>query len=232
MLRCAIAAGRAAQTQVDTAWIQRFQGAELFRNDQRGMVGQHDAARTAPQRAGVAGHVADQHRRRAGRHAVDVVVFSQPEALVAQALHMLSHGHGVAEGVGRVTAMHNRGQVQDRKGDARKGAHADISGRRAEQGGNAVAKRARRKVNSIYRDTWGVYRRIQPGAAATLWPGGLYCQGLSPPLVEGRPHAAHALRACCPPRCAGVTHKKAAAAGRRAAFWAGGPGTAYSGKNA
>ncbi|KAG1387428.1 hypothetical protein G6F58_013658 [Rhizopus delemar] len=74
MLRCAIAAGRAAQTQVDTAWIQRFQGAELFRNDQRGMVGQHDAARTDPQRAGVAGHVADQHRRRAGRHAVDVVV--------------------------------------------------------------------------------------------------------------------------------------------------------------
>ncbi|MNT48994.1 hypothetical protein D3C72_1858160 [compost metagenome] len=44
LLGSAVAAGRAAQAQVDAARVQGLKGAELFGDDQRRVVGQHDAA--------------------------------------------------------------------------------------------------------------------------------------------------------------------------------------------
>jgi len=39
-----VGAGRAPQTQVDAAGIQRLERAELFRNHERRVIRQHDAA--------------------------------------------------------------------------------------------------------------------------------------------------------------------------------------------
>ncbi|MCY1547143.1 hypothetical protein D9M68_831790 [compost metagenome] len=118
------------------------------------------------------GDMPDQDGGSAAGHAVDVVVFGQPEALVSQALDVLRHRDRVAEGVGRVAALHDRGQVQDGKGNAGQAAHAETSVLAAGQD-RAGIKRVRRKADSIYRDTWGVYRRNQPGPPATLCAGGL-----------------------------------------------------------
>lgn len=54
--------GRAAQAQVDPAGGHRLQGAELLGDDERGVVGQHHAARAEADAGGVGGEVGEQHR--------------------------------------------------------------------------------------------------------------------------------------------------------------------------
>src|SRR5882724_13177606 len=39
-----VGAGSAAKSEVDTIGIERCESAELFRDDERGMIGEHDAA--------------------------------------------------------------------------------------------------------------------------------------------------------------------------------------------
>ena len=56
-----IGAGRAAQAQFDTPGIERGEGAELFGNHQRRMVGQHHAASAQADFRGAGGQIADQH---------------------------------------------------------------------------------------------------------------------------------------------------------------------------
>ena len=73
-----VGAGCPAQAQVDAAGVGGLEEGELLGDDQRGMVGQHHAARADPDALGGGGHHRDQHGRvgrRDGRH---VVVLGQP----------------------------------------------------------------------------------------------------------------------------------------------------------
>ena len=79
----------ATATESAQARIQRLQRAELFCNDERGMIGQHDAASTDADRPGAPGNIADYDGGRCARDASHVVVFSQPEAAIAPDFGML-----------------------------------------------------------------------------------------------------------------------------------------------
>ena len=58
-----VGARRAAEAEVDAAGMERLERAELFGHGERGVVGQHHAAGTDPQRGGGVGEVGDQHGR-------------------------------------------------------------------------------------------------------------------------------------------------------------------------
>jgi len=81
-----IAAGSAAQAEVYAVGIQRFERSKLFGDDQRGMVGEHDASAAHADCGGGGGDVADQHRSRGAGEAGDGVMFGEPVARVAEAL--------------------------------------------------------------------------------------------------------------------------------------------------
>ena len=75
---------RAAQAEVDAPGIQRFQRAELFRDHQRRMVRQHDAAGTDADRRCAAGNMADQTAVAELAMPGHVVVLGQPVAVKPQ----------------------------------------------------------------------------------------------------------------------------------------------------
>ncbi len=108
---------RTAQAKVDAVRIQRGQRSELLGHLQRGMIGQHDAARADTDAPGATGNMADQHGGGGTGDAGHVVVFGQPVAAVAQRIGMLGQFQHVGEGGGGVTALADRGQVKDRQRD-------------------------------------------------------------------------------------------------------------------
>ena len=68
--------------------MQCGEGAELFGDDQRGVVGQHDAARTDLY-AGRAGRdMGERHGRRRTGNARQIVVLGHPETPVAERLDL------------------------------------------------------------------------------------------------------------------------------------------------
>src|SRR5437016_8637421 len=75
---CGVTPACAAEAQVDAARKERFERAELFCNDQRRMIRQHDAARAHADFRSCICDVGDQYGSRRARHAVNIMVFSQP----------------------------------------------------------------------------------------------------------------------------------------------------------
>ncbi|KAG1440374.1 hypothetical protein G6F57_019048 [Rhizopus arrhizus] len=112
-----VGAGRPTQAEVDAVGIQRGQRAELFGHLQRRVIGQHDAAGTDADALGATGDVADQHGRGRAGDAGHVVVFGQPVAAVALRIGVLGQFQHVGEGGGGVTALADRGQVENRQRD-------------------------------------------------------------------------------------------------------------------
>ena len=82
----AVGAGRAAEAEVDAAGMQRLQQAEGLGDLERRVVGQHDPAGADAQMVGAAGDVADHDLGGAAGQAGGVVVFGEPEAVVAEAV--------------------------------------------------------------------------------------------------------------------------------------------------
>jgi para-nitrobenzyl esterase len=110
-----VGAGGPAEPEVDAARVHRLEGAELLRDHQRGMVGQHDPAGTEPDRRRVRADVRDQHAgggRRDGRH---VVMLGVPDALVAEFLGALRERDARGEAVTRGLAAGDRRQVENRQ---------------------------------------------------------------------------------------------------------------------
>ncbi|MDH6676434.1 hypothetical protein M2284_000622 [Rhodococcus sp. LBL1] len=70
--------------QVDPVRVQRVEGAELFGDDERLVVGQHDAARPDPDGVGDGGDLSDHHCGCGAGDAWHRVVFGEPEAVVAE----------------------------------------------------------------------------------------------------------------------------------------------------
>ena len=92
-----VAAGRAAEAEVDAAGEQRVQGAELFGDLQRRMVGQHDAARADPDRAGRGADMRDHHCGGGGGDTLHPVMLGDPIAVVAVRLGMAGEVRSIGE---------------------------------------------------------------------------------------------------------------------------------------
>ena len=137
-----VGARRAAEAEIDAAGIERLQGAELLGDDQRRVVGQHDAAGADADGRRAGGDMADHHRGRGAGDAGHVVVLGQPVAAVAQALGMPGEVEGVAQGLAGVAALDDRREVEDGEGD-----HPGNIAARAPAGArqSKIARRLRRR---------------------------------------------------------------------------------------
>ena len=83
-----VAPRRTAEPQINSAGIQRIQCSKLFSNDQGGMVGQHDAARTNTHRLGCCRNVPDDNAGRGAGNSAHAVMFGDPVAGEAKAFRM------------------------------------------------------------------------------------------------------------------------------------------------
>ena len=101
-----------ADAQVDPARVQGFQGAELLRDHQRGVVGQHHAAGADPDRGGRRREVGDQHGRGGAGDGRHVVVLGHPEPAVSQFLGAPGQLGRVLQGLASGGPGRHRGQVQ------------------------------------------------------------------------------------------------------------------------
>ena len=81
-----IGAGRAPQPQINPPGIERLQHFETFRNLERAVMRQHDAACAHTDARGFARDLADQNFRGRSREAGGVVMFRHPIAVIAKAL--------------------------------------------------------------------------------------------------------------------------------------------------
>ena len=83
-----IGPGSATEAEIDTSGIQARQGAELLRDDERGVVGQHDPARADADTARRLCHMADDQGRCRTCNARHVVVLGEPVAAIAEMFGM------------------------------------------------------------------------------------------------------------------------------------------------
>src|ERR1700678_405847 len=78
-----VRAGCASEAEIDPSGIERCQGAELFGDNQRGVVGEHNPAGADPDRGCSAGNISDQDGGGRTGHGGDVVVLGEPVAFVS-----------------------------------------------------------------------------------------------------------------------------------------------------
>src|SRR5690606_706037 len=112
-----ISARRPPQAQVDPPRIHRFQGAELFGDDQGCMVRQHNAAGADPDMLCFSGHMADKHGGSRAGDVFHIMMLSQPDTAVAQALDMARYGNGAANSLGNAFAGSYGSQIQEGYGN-------------------------------------------------------------------------------------------------------------------
>ena len=93
--------------------MQRLEGAELLGDQQRRVVGQHDAARTESDRGGVRGDVGDQHAGRRRRDRVHVVVLGVPDPAKSPSFGPLGDADGGVESFAHGLALADDGEIED-----------------------------------------------------------------------------------------------------------------------
>ena len=108
---------RAAEAEIDPARMQRRERAELLGDDQRRVVGQHDAAGADADALRALRGIGQRHRRRGAGDAGHVVVFRHPEAPVAERIGMAGEVAGMAQRLAGVAAFRHRGEIEDRERD-------------------------------------------------------------------------------------------------------------------
>jgi hypothetical protein len=106
--------GGAAETEVDPPRMHRFEGPELFGDDEGGVVRQHDPAGTETDRLGVGRNVGDQDARGGRGDRGHVVVLGVPDPCVAGPFGQLRQLDARAEAVARCFAGADRCQVENR----------------------------------------------------------------------------------------------------------------------
>ena len=103
-----------AETQVDAAGVERGEGAELLGNDERAVVGEHDAAGADANCRCRRGDVADEDGRRRAGDRVHVVVLGEPDALEGACLLGLARQRrAVGERLTHGLALGDEGEVED-----------------------------------------------------------------------------------------------------------------------
>ena len=88
---------RASQPKVDPPGKQRIERPELFGDDQRRMIGQHDPARTDADRLRRRGDMRDHHRGRGGGDPLHAVMLRHPIAVISVCLCVPCKVRGVRE---------------------------------------------------------------------------------------------------------------------------------------
>ncbi len=155
-----VAAGRAPDSEVDAAGREGLERRELLGDDERRVVGKHDAARTHPDARRAGRGRGDQHGRRRrgdGRH---VVVLGEPVARVAELVGAVgeregcrdrrgarlvgAHGHEVEDGKGGAHRVLQRGGRGIHSPAARAVRRGSASPRRRPPGRRAACRRGRR----------------------------------------------------------------------------------------
>ncbi len=95
--------------------MNRRERPELLGDDQRRMVGEHYTTGAYSNGGGPGSHMRDHHRRRRTRDTRNAVVLREPEPVVAPPFCMLGEVQRIAEGLRRVTPLHDRSKVQHGK---------------------------------------------------------------------------------------------------------------------
>ena len=93
-----IAARSATQSEINPARIKRVQSSKLFRDDERGMVWQHDPTGADPDPFRSAGDMTDHHRRRGAGNSGKVMMFRQPISMITPFLGVAGQIESVAKG--------------------------------------------------------------------------------------------------------------------------------------
>ena len=112
-----IGAGRPAEAEVDAVRVERGERAELLGDDERGVIGQHDAAGADADGFRAAGDVAEGDGGGGAGDAGHVVVLGEPEAAIAEALGVAGEIERAVERIGGRAALRDGGEVEDGKGD-------------------------------------------------------------------------------------------------------------------
>lgn len=112
-----IGARRAAESEIDAAGEERFKCAELFGDDERRMIWQHDAARADANRRRVCGDVTDYNCRRRARDSGYSVMLGYPEPMVAESLGVARKVDRISEGLRGRSALNDRREIENREGN-------------------------------------------------------------------------------------------------------------------
>jgi hypothetical protein len=112
-----VGARSAAEAEIDAAGKKRGERAELFGDNQRRMIGEHDAARAYADVFRATGYVSDNDGGGGAGDAGHVVVFGEPEAVVAPGFGVLREVDGIAEGDRGGGALGDWGEVEDGERD-------------------------------------------------------------------------------------------------------------------
>ncbi len=104
---------RASQSEVDSSGIEPFQCPDLFGHHERAVVGHHDSTRPDADRTGTSGDVPHQDHRRRTPHIGHVVMFGQPDPLVAPGFRMSGQIQASGIGIGSVGSFPDQGKVKD-----------------------------------------------------------------------------------------------------------------------
>ena len=114
----------APDPEIDAARMEPYERPELLGDDERRVVRQHHAARPDPDRGGRGGQLGGQHRRRRAGDPGHVVVLGDPVAVISEALDVPHELDGVPQGLAGLGALGDDGEIEDREGQRRLGAHA------------------------------------------------------------------------------------------------------------
>jgi len=102
-----------AESEVDAIGEEGFQRTELLGHHERRMVRQHDAAGADADGRGSTRDMSDDDSRGRAGNARNVVVFGQPEALVAPALGVARQIEAVDEGLGGGATGGDRREIEN-----------------------------------------------------------------------------------------------------------------------
>jgi hypothetical protein len=109
---CHIATRCATDPKIDPVGEKRGKGSELFRDDKRRVVRQHDATRTDAHALCRRGHMTDDDRRRRAGDAGHVVVLGEPVAVIAQTLCLFCQIDSVGKRFGCGFPFGNRRKIE------------------------------------------------------------------------------------------------------------------------
>ena len=135
-----VGARRAAEAKVDAAGKQRVERAELLGDDQRIVVGQHDAPRAdADGRSGLA-DMGERNRGRAAGNAFHAVMLGNPEAAIADFLSDPGQRSGLGERLRHGAAFAHGHEIENRKRDHREAGSVGLGVGVAAEAGSSCAR--------------------------------------------------------------------------------------------
>jgi hypothetical protein len=108
-----VAAGRAADAEVDATGEERLQHPEVLGHLEGAVVAEHDPARAHADTRGPRGDLADEHFGRGAGQPPATVMLGQPVPMIAETVCALGELQRLLDGLGRGPATPDRRLVED-----------------------------------------------------------------------------------------------------------------------